>query len=74
MTQQDLYIKYLQFSKKTDTLPAKYAKFKKIIIDICYILGFKNPQQSDLDIFEKNLNKWLKDMETYEAMKHIITK
>ena len=68
MTQEELYIKFLEFSKKSDALPAKYAKFKKTVIDICQILGFNKLQQSELPVFERHLNKWLKDMATYESI------
>jgi len=74
MNQDKLYERYLEFSVKADKLPDKYKKFKKVVVDICYILGFRKPSESDLALFEEQLGKWEKDYETYQALKSVFNK
>ena len=71
MNQKELYKRYLEFSVKTDKLPDKYKKFKKMVVDICYVLGFRKPSKDDLALFEKQLVKWEKDYEFYQGLKVI---
>lgn len=68
MSKEELYIEYLKFSKKVDKLPNEYNRLKKIVLDICQILGFGKPDDNVLALFERHLTKWKKDMETYEAI------